>query len=92
MSASEIHCTVKGRVQMVMFRDFVQRRARILRLTGTVQNLPDGTVDVVAQGNKEDLERLIDKLHKGSILSRVDDVFVEWRESSQSFDGFKIIF
>lgn len=89
---NEIHCIVSGRVQMVMFRDFVQRRARILRLTGTVQNLPDGTVDVVAQGNKEDLERLIDKLHKGSILSRVDGVIIEWREPSQSFDGFKIIF
>ena len=35
---------VSGRVQMVMFRDFVQRKASSLKLVGEVQNLPDGTV------------------------------------------------
>jgi len=89
---TEIHCIVSGRVQMVMFRDFVQRKARGLRLTGAVRNLPDGAVDVVAQGSKESLEALVAKLHKGPLLARVDDVSVEWREPSKSFDGFQIIF
>ncbi|MBI4067814.1 acylphosphatase [Candidatus Kaiserbacteria bacterium] len=88
----EIHCIVKGRVQMVMYRDFVQRKARGLRLAGIVRNLDNGTVEVVAQGNKEDLERLVEKLRKGPLLARVDDVRVEWQEPTQSFDGFKIIF
>jgi len=88
----EIHCIVKGRVQMVMFRDFAQRKARGLRLAGTVRNLDDGTVMVVAQGNKPELDALVEKLHKGPLLARVDDVRVEWREPTQSFGGFKILF
>lgn len=83
---------MRGRVQLVMFRDFVQRKGSGLGLTGTVRNLPDGTVEVVAQGERAKLEQLITKLHKGSLLSRVDAVEVAWRESSEQFDRFRIVF
>ncbi|MBI2048563.1 MAG: acylphosphatase [Parcubacteria group bacterium] len=87
----EIHCIVKGRVQMVMYRDFVKRGARALEIVGWVKNLSDGTVEVVAQGEKTQLEMLIERLKRGSILSHVDDVHAEWRPSSEHFDSFEIV-
>lgn len=88
----EIHCIVSGRVQMVMYRDFVKRGARSLGLTGWVKNLDDGTVEVLAQGDKEKLELLIQRLNKGSILSKVENIRVEWREPTERFDRFDIVF
>ncbi len=85
-----IEAIVSGRVQMVMYRDFATRKARGLRLTGEVQNLPDGTVRVVAEGSKEQLEKYVQKLWKGSIMSRVDDVHVEWKPATNSFSSFDI--
>ena len=88
----EIHCRVSGRVQLVMFRDFTTRKARGLGLTGTVQNKDDGTVEVVAQGEEEKLKKLIIKLHKGSLLSRVDSVSVDWITPTQTFHFFNILY
>jgi acylphosphatase len=65
----QIVCTIRGKVQMVMFRDFVQRKARGLDLAGSVQNLENHTVKVVAQGNEENLEKLVVHLHKGPFLA-----------------------
>ena len=77
---------------MVMFRDFAQRKARVLKIQGTVKNLADGSVRVIAQGEKEILERYIKLLHKGSILSHIDNISVSWREPKEEFIGFKIIY
>lgn len=88
----EIYCRVEGRVQMVMFRDFTQRKARSLEVVGWVKNLPDGTVEVVAQGTPDMLKSLIEHLHEGSILARVDSVSVEWRAPSGHFDDFIIAY
>ncbi len=88
----EIRCIVSGRVQMVMYRDFAQRKARTLGIAGTVQNLPDGTVEVIAQGTPDELKLYIEKLNEGSILSKVEDVAVEWRSAPPHFDDFRIIY
>lgn len=86
----EIYCIVRGRVQLVMFRDFACRKGRGLGLVGYAKNLADGTVEVVAQGPKDKLEAYIAKLHKGSLLSRVDEVQVNWRQPSALYKGFTI--
>ena len=86
----ELHAIVSGRVQMVMMRDFVQRKARGLKLTGWVKNLPDGTVEVVAQGERPLLEKLLKKIHRGSWLAKVDSVVSEWREVGEKFTTFDI--
>ncbi len=88
----EIHCRISGRVQFVMFRDFVTRKARGLQIVGTVQNKEDGTVFVIAQGSEEKLKKLIEYLHKGSLLSRVDAVSVDWITTVQQFSGFTILY
>lgn len=87
----EFRAIVSGRVQMVMFRDFATRKAHKVGVTGFVRNLSDGTVEVVAQGEKEKLERLIEYLHNGSMLSHVENVAVEWRAPQKIFDAFELI-
>ena len=86
----DVRCVVHGRVQMVMFRDFVQRKARTLALVGYVRNQPDGTVEVVAQGHRDSLEKLVAHLHKGPLLAHVTHVDVDWREPTEKFDSFNI--
>ena len=88
----EIHAIVSGRVQMVMYRDFAQRKARALGLAGTVRNLKDGTVEVIAQGEPHKLRQFIAKLHEGSVLARVEGVSVDWRSSNEQYDDFSIIY
>lgn len=88
----EFHAIVSGKVQMVMYRDFAQRHAKKHHITGTVRNLPDKTVEVVAQGEEEDLEAYIKKLHRGSWLAKVKDVAVEWRELSAPTKSFTIVY
>lgn len=83
---------VSGRVQMVMYRDFAQRKARGLRLAGEVENLKDGTVRVVAEGPRDRLERYIIKLRKGPLLARVEDVTIAWHAASGTHAGFSIIY
>ena len=77
---------------MVMYRDFVKRGARSLGLSGWVKNLDDGTVEVVAQGKRSQLEQLVTRMRKGSVLAKVQDVHVEWREPTRLFDAFDIVF
>lgn len=89
---ARIECRITGRVQMVMFRDFSQRKARKLGLVGFVHNETDGSVMVVAEGSKDKIDRYIAYLHKGSILSRVDDVQVVWGEATGEYKDFKIEF
>ena len=85
-----IECVVKGRVQLVMYRDFVQRRAKRLVLTGFVRNESDGSVKVMAEGSEAGLKELIGFLHKGSFLSRVESVSVAWRIPENKFLDFSI--
>lgn len=88
----EVLCIISGRVQMIMFRDFVQRKALSLGLVGYVRNLDNGMVEVLAYGSKDKLKKLIQCLHQGSLLSRVDKVEVEWRESMKVFNNFQIYY
>ena len=88
----EFRAIISGRVQMVMFRDFTCRKARKVGVAGFVRNLPDGAVEVVAQGTKENLEKLITYLHKGSVFSKVENVAIEWRTPQKTFDSFDLIY
>lgn len=69
---------ISGRVQMVRFRVFVVKLANEFGISGTVENLPDGTVRVEAWGEKNQLQVFRDKVKIGSRLSRVDNVAEVW--------------
>ncbi|HEY4488291.1 MAG TPA: acylphosphatase [Candidatus Paceibacterota bacterium] len=88
----ELYARSYGRVQMVMYRDFVKRGARRLGLKGYVKNLDDGTVEAVAQGEREALEHLIERMRRGSLLSHVERVDTTWRAPSKTYDSFDILY
>lgn len=80
-----------GRVQGVFFRDSSQRKAKELNLTGWVKNEPDGTVQIVAEGEEKDLNELIKWCRAGGTeYGRVDKVDIEWLESTGQFDDFVV--
>ncbi len=68
---------ISGRVQGVFFRASTAERARTLSLTGRARNCPDGSVEVLAAGTPADLAQLIEWLHHGPPLARVEQVEVE---------------
>jgi acylphosphatase len=82
--------TVTGRVQGVGFRWFVQRIACSSNLTGYIRNTPDGGVEVVAEGDEDALQRLLDALRQGPSGANVEYVDSNWHNSTQGFDGFNI--
>ena len=69
-----VHYFVKGRVQGVGFRWFVQREAAEIGLRGWGRNTDDGEVEVLASGEAAEIRELEEALHKGSRGSRVDAV------------------
>jgi len=82
--------TVHGVVQGVCFRQTAQREAARLGLVGTVRNLPDGTVRVVAEGDAQALEDFLRWLHRGPERAVVERVDVEWQELRNGLSGFRV--
>ncbi len=80
---------VIGQVQGVFFRDGARREAAGRGLAGSARNLPDGTVEVVAEGPPADVSALVDWLHRGTPQSRVDDVVVT-DEEPEGLTGFRV--
>lgn len=74
----------------MMYRDFARRKARSLDLAGIVENLQDGTVHVIAQGEEVKLEQYLSLLKRGSFFSRVDAVDEKWSNTEQAFNDFQI--
>lgn len=87
-----LECSIFGRVQMVMFRDFVRRKARALGLAGAVTNQKNGSVFVVAEGEEDNLCLLLEHLKKGPILAKTERVEEQWLPATSEFSDFKIKF
>ncbi len=85
-----LHVTVEGRVQGVGFRYFVTRAAMGLGLTGWVRNRYGGAVEVVAEGERVRLEKLLASLRRGPSGSSVRSVHPRWKEAAGEFVGFKV--
>ena len=87
---ASVQVIVYGSVQGLFFRDFVARRANELGLTGYVCNSPQGTVEVLAEGERKQLERLIGYLKVGPPAARVGKVVTSWSGYTGSYSGFSI--
>jgi acylphosphatase len=85
-----LHAVVRGDVQGVGFRYFVLRRARESRLAGRVRNRPDGSVECLAEGPRDVLERLLADLRRGPGLADVDSVDVDWRPPAGDLHRFEV--
>ncbi len=88
--SARVHAVVTGRVQAVGFRDFVRREAGAMGLGGWVRNRHDGSVEVVAEGSEEALERFLGSLRRGPPLARVDAVDARREAARGDFDGFSV--
>ncbi len=81
---------VRGRVQGVGFRWFVEREAHILQIAGWVRNNPDGTVEVLAQGTRDQLAGLRSRLQEGPRAARVDEVGESEAEPMTGVNSFQV--
>ena len=81
---------VRGRVQGVGFRWFAEREAHILQIAGWVRNNPDGSVEVLAMGTREQLAGLHSRLREGPRAARIDDVEVSEAESVAGLNSFQV--
>jgi len=85
-----LHAVVHGDVQGVGFRYYVQRKARQLGLHGWVRNNDDGTVELVAEGGRDELEQLKRALQEGPRMARVDRVETQWSNGTGHLHGFEL--
>ena len=84
------HIFVSGRVQGVFFRVETRYEAMKRNITGWVRNTSGGRVEAIFEGEREDVEKLIEFCRKGPSGARVTKVDVQWEEYSGEFKDFKI--
>ena len=85
-----IRAVVTGRVQGVWYRAHTQQQAMALGLEGYVRNLPDGTVEIVAQGTEERIDALLDWARVGPPRARVDEVRVSPWTQDDELESFEV--
>ena len=88
---TRLEAHVYGLVHGVFFRHHTCLRAQALNLSGSVENRPDGTVRVIAEGERDSLEQLLQWLIEGPELAVVNRVDSYWGEPTDSFSGFGIL-
>ncbi|HDJ23964.1 MAG: acylphosphatase [Candidatus Aminicenantes bacterium 4484_214] len=84
------HVYVSGRVQGVFFRDHTRRWADSLGVKGWVRNLPDGRVEAVLEGPKNEVEALLQRMEEGPPYAKVTKMDVDWEEYQGEFTDFRI--
>jgi acylphosphatase len=87
---SRVHIWVRGRVQGVGFRAFVQQSAIVMDLTGWVRNVGWDQVETIAEGEKSVLEQFAGAVRTGPRASQVEDARVEWEPASGEFESFQV--
>lgn len=90
MGQKRIQLVIRGQVQGVYFRASAQREARQLGLTGWVRNRPDGAVEIIAEGEEDQVKDLLNWSQRGPATARVDMVETRWRSYTGEFAEFKI--
>jgi acylphosphatase len=89
-NTARLHAVVQGHVQGVGFRYFVSEKAKNLSIKGWVRNTFKGEVEVMAEGNRKQLEELLAALRQGPSISMVVHVSVEWLEAEGKFTQFSL--
>ena len=87
---ASLQVIIYGRVQGVFFRAFAARQANQLGLTGYVRNLRGGAVEVLAEGEKKQLDELISYLKVGPPAAKVAKVETRWSGHTGDYSGFSV--
>jgi acylphosphatase len=86
-----VHIIVRGHVQGVGYRNWTYSQAKLLKLTGWVKNLPDGAVEITAEGPESTLQSFLTFLKTGPALAKVSSVEALWSSPSKSqYPDFQI--
>lgn len=85
------HLIIRGQVQGVFFRQSAQKKAVELDIQGTVRNCADGTVEIIAEGNEEEIMLFIEWCHQGPKASRVEVIDIN-EHPLKNFRGFIITY
>lgn len=91
MPEKRVRVVYSGTVHGVGFRFTVERIANSIGLKGWVQNCPDGTVEVVCEGKKNDIDIFLQKIKK-AMAHYIRSSTIEWQEPTGEFDSFDIKF
>ena len=85
-----MHILYSGRVQGVGFRYAVRTLATGFEVTGTVRNLEDGRVELMAEGLKGELEAFREAIHGAGLAANIRSEDAQWGEAQGGFSGFTI--
>ena len=88
--SAAVRLVLRGRVQGVNFRDFAMREAGVMGLTGYVRNMPDGSLEVTAEGRRSVVLHFIEELMSGPPGAKVIATDTEWLEPSGAYPDFSI--
>lgn len=86
----ELHAVISGEVQGVGFRFKAQKIAERMQLTGYVQNLPNGAVEIVAQGPRHILDDFVTNLQSLSLPVQIRELQVIWRKPQKEWQLFHV--
>jgi acylphosphatase len=87
---ASFHAYIYGQVQGVFFRSYLAKNARELGLVGFVRNLSNGSVEVLAEGDKKQLEKLIEFMKVGPSAARVDEYKITWSRPGGDYLQFHV--
>ena len=85
-----VHVIVQGRVQGVYYRASARDHARQLNLSGWARNCPDGSVEIIAEGEKAALRQFISWCQQGPPAAVVTQVITDWQTATGEFVGFNV--
>jgi acylphosphatase len=88
---NSLHITVDGHVQGVGFRYFVKEKADFLSLSGWVRNRYDGSVEILAQGDPDKLQQLLEAVHLGPSRSIITSVKSDWQNDRPQYSQFSML-
>ena len=88
---NSFHAIIKGRVQRVGYRVFTREAAMRHSVKGWVKNLPNGCVEVLAEGEEINLTEFLTELYRGPVLSHVQDIDLNWQHVAPQHDEFAIL-
>ncbi len=91
MELVNAHVFISGLVQGVYYRGSLQKKALENQVCGWTRNLPDGRVEALLQGTKENVEAVLRWTESGPPHARVKNVEVEWEEPVETYDSFDIV-
>jgi len=90
MEKVRAHIIVSGKVQGVGYRNNTFKQAKKIGVNGWIRNLEDGRVEAVFEGEKQEVEKIVNWAKRGPLSTNISDFKIEWQEPKEEFKNFEI--